>query len=73
MIPSTHVCCVCKSEVVWTDCLPAVCYYCRMREAQKKEQSPQPDAVVSPPAPPPRRRDDWAPFPVLSLQYPLRL
>lgn len=29
MIPEAHVCCKCKREVVWTDCLPAVCYNCK--------------------------------------------
>ncbi len=36
MKPEPHVCCKCKKEVVWTDCLPAICYRCHAEERTPK-------------------------------------
>lgn len=52
MIPEAHVCCKCKREVVWTDCLPAVCYKCRDKEREWEQERvrqalPRPDVVVA--------------------------
>jgi hypothetical protein len=51
MTPQPHVCCVCKREVVWTDCLPVVCYLCRDKERRQKaeQELPKPTAVVAGP------------------------
>ena len=53
MIPEPHVCCVCRREVVWTDCLPAVCWRCSSRkkddleEKRIREQADKPTIVTT--------------------------
>jgi hypothetical protein len=53
MMPEPHVCCVCKSVVVWTDCLPAVCGPCLAdeREERERRRMPEPDVVAERPPP----------------------
>lgn len=42
MIPEAHVCCKCKREVVWTDCLPAVCYNCKENKQMVSQKESKP-------------------------------
>ena len=45
VLPTAYCCQRCKKVIVWTDCLPAICYMCYEQEREEKESKKQEEQV----------------------------